>query len=220
MKKLFLFLFAAVVMGCDEKSLSVDFIEPQPGESKNESGFNKKYRGTYNGADGAQLLIYEDKIVKRLTHNILFLRYDVDSNFTGNKNNDVELKVYYEKEKLKVLKISGDSIYTQYQAIDTVFKISDSQLCRSLKGSYFLNYKYGENNWKVQRLDLEKDRLSVSMIMPQDSLFKLLPVQEKVTLKNDSGEIISYQLKPTRKELQRLIKDNAFEEREVWIKER
>ncbi len=220
MKKLFLFLVAVAVMGCDEKSLSVDFIEPQPGESKNESGFNKKYRGTYNGEGGAQLVIYEDKIVKSETHDFLFAREDVDSTFTGDKNNDEELKAYFESQNLKVLKISGDSIYTRYQAIDTVFKISESQLCRSLKGSYFLNYKYGENNWKVQRLDLEKDRLSISMIMPHDSLFKLLPVQEKAIVKNDSGEITSYQMKPTRKELQKLIKDNAFEEHEVWIKER
>ncbi len=220
MKKLFLCLFAAAVMGCDEKSLSVDFLEPQPGESKNESGFNKKYRGTYNGEDGAKLFIYEDKIVKRKTGNILFDRKDIDSTFTGDRNNDEDLTAYLENENLKVLKISGDSIYTQYQAIDTVFKISEGQLCRFLKGSYFLNYKYGENNWKVQRLDLEKDRLSISMIMPHDSLFKLLPVQEKAIVKNDSGEITSYQMKPTRKELQRLIKENAFEEHEVWIKEK
>jgi preprotein translocase subunit Sss1 len=220
MKKLFLFLFAVAVMGCDEKYESVDFLEPQPGESKNESGFNKKFRGTYNGEDGSKLFIYEDKIVKRKTQNILFGKEDIDSTFTGDTNNDEDLKAYFENEYLKVLKISGDSIYAQYQAIDTVFKISESQVCRSLKGSYFLNYKYGENNWKVQRLDLEKDRLSVSMIMPHDSLFKLLPVQEKAIIKNDSGKITSYQIKPTRKEFQKLIKDNAFEEREVWIKER
>lgn len=207
-------------MGCDEKYESVDFLEPQPGESKNESVFNKKYRGTYNGEDGSKLFIYEDKIVKRKTQNILFGKEDIDSTFTGDRNNDEELMAYFGNEYLKVLKISGDSIYAQYQVIDTVFKISESQLCRSLKGSYFLNYKYGEYNWKVQRLDLEKDRLSISMIMPHDSLFKLLPVQEKAIIKNDSGKITSYQIKPTRKELQKLIKENAFEEREVWIKER
>lgn len=220
MKKLFLFLFATAVMGCDAKYESVDFLEPQPGESKNESAFNRKYRGTYNGEDGSKLFILEDKIVRKKIHNILFSRADVDSTFPGNRNNDEELKMYIENQDMKLLKISGDSILAQHQDIDTIFKISENQLCRSLKGSYFLNYNYGEGRWKVQRLDLEKNRLSLSMIMPDDSLFHLLPVEEKTIIKNDSGEIVTYQMKPTQKELKKLIKDNAFEEFEVWIKER
>ncbi len=58
------------------------------------------------------------------------------------------------------------------------------------------------------------------MIMPDDSLFQLLPVEEKAIMKNDSGKVISYQMKPTKKELKELIKSSSFEEREVWIKER
>ncbi|WP_028979034.1 hypothetical protein [Sporocytophaga myxococcoides] len=84
MKKIFLFL-ALIVLGCSEKKeeVAVEFLEPQPGETKNLSGFNRKYRGIYNGEDGAQLLILENKIIKITPYNILFDRNDLDSTFTG-----------------------------------------------------------------------------------------------------------------------------------------
>jgi len=222
MKKIFLFLFALIVLGCEEKKeeVVVEFLEPQPGETKNLSGFNKKYRGTYNGEHGAQLLILENKIIKITPYNFVFNRDALDSTFTGDRNNDEEIKNYLDSLNFKVLKISGDSVFANYLIRDTIFNVSTTHLCRSIKGSYFLNYQYGEASWKVKRLDLENNRLSISMIMPYDSLFQLLPVEEKAIIKNDSGEVISYQMKPTKKELRKLIKASSFKEREVWIKER
>ncbi|MBO9698665.1 MAG: hypothetical protein J7604_00580 [Sporocytophaga sp.] len=218
MKKIFL-LLVLVVLGCGEKKeeVVVEFLEPQPGETKNLSGFNRKYWGTYNSEHGAQLLILENKIIKITPYNILFHRSALDS-ITGDRNNDEDIKNYLENLNFKVLKISDDSVSANYLARDTIFNVSPTQVCRSLKGSYFLNYRYGETGWKVKRLDLNKNRLSISMIMPHDSLFHLLPVEEKVIIKNDSGEVVSCQMKPTKNELRKLIKASSFEEREVWIK--
>jgi len=218
MKKAFLLLFTTLLLGCDKKYESVDFLEPQPGETPNETRFGKNYRGTYNGADNAQLVIEDDKILKVKRYTILFSKNDVDSTFDGDRNNEEELRNFYEKQNIKIITVSKDSISGLYQSIDTVFAISENQVCRALKGSYFLSYKNGSGKWKVQRLDLEKNRLSISMLMPRDSLFHLLPVQDKSVIK-ENGEVVAYQMKPTKKELKKLIKDNSFEEYEVWIKE-
>jgi hypothetical protein len=221
MKYLFILTAIILLFGCEQNKESIDFLEPQPNNMDNSKSFNKRFRGQYiNPIDSSILLIVSDKIIKVRNIQLKFSRNDIDSTFKGDKANDKEIRYELEKENITVNRFVGDSIFSTWAIKDTLFKISEENLCRFFKGSYFLNYTIDSQTWKVQRLDLDKNKLTLSMIMPNDSLFKELAVKDKFIVKDDSGFVKGYQIKPTKKELRRLVKNNSFKEWEVWIKEK
>ena len=114
-------------------------------------------------------------------------------------------------------RIERDTIIGTYKEKDTSFVISERNVLRFYKSSYFINIKK-DDGWKVKRLDLNKKTLTISSISPYDSLFHTVPIVERKELKDDSGVVYNYQIKPTKRELKKLIKAKAFSENEVWIK--
>jgi len=214
-----IFMLLLLAFGCGKVQESIDFLEPQPNTSENENSFNKRYRGHYrNLADSTQLLILQDRIIESRSIPVAFSRNDLDSTFTVDKTNDEQIKLVLAKENITVDRFAGDTIYSILATRDTIFKISDQNVCRFFKGSYFLNYTDDQATWKVHRLTLNKKELSLSRIMPTDSLFELLPVREKVIIRDDSGRVAHYQIKPSKKELKKLVKHNVFVESDKWIK--
>jgi hypothetical protein len=69
-------------------------------------------------------------------------------------------------------------------------------------------------------LELVKKRyLKFSEISPFDSLDKYQSITSIQKIKDDSGSVIQYNLRPTKKELKKLMKQEAFiEEDEVYVK--
>jgi hypothetical protein len=221
MKRIYFLSTIILLFSCDPKDESIDFLEPQPNNIDNSKSFNKHYRGYYKNANNnSTLLILNDKIIKSTKIQMVSSRNDIDSSFKGDKYDNKQIESALEKENITVDRFVGDSIYSTWTFKDTIFRISDQNLCRFYKGSYFLNYTYDQMRWKVQRLDLDKNKLTMSMIMPNDSLFEELPVRDKCIIKYDSAVIKSYQIKPSKQELKRLVKNNSFKEWDVWIKEK
>lgn len=226
MKNFLLLFLGLVILGCESKEYSVDFLEPQPSGIGDEQGFNKKYQGVYQGksstlswfAESSKLYISKDKIVSVFSTPTEFAQKDVDSSFTGDRNNDKELKEFLTKSGCTEIKMKKDSIFAIWTHKDTLFSVSEDNVCRYFKESYFLSFRSGYESWKVQRLDLAKGKLSLSMIMPYDSLFHTIPLKEKQAILDDSGEVSNYQIKPSKKELKKLINGEAFREHEVWLK--
>jgi hypothetical protein len=213
-------MLAILVFGCDAKQESVDFLDPQPMDVSNSKSFNKKYQGLYKSPDDSSALyITTDKIIKIFNIPFVFSRNDVDSSFKGDRNNNDQLKDSFAKDNIKINYFKGDSVYSTWIIRDTLFTISDHNFLRFFKGAYFLNYTDNHITWKVQRLDLHKKRLSFAMIMPYDSLFKATPLKEKIEIKDDSGSVVQYQIRPTKKELKNLIREKTFHETVFWIKE-
>lgn len=198
----------------------MDFLESQPVGIESSNYFIKKYQGTYrNAQDSTQLIISKDRIIKLVHFPVVFSKKDIDSTFIGNKNDRNEIQSALAKDNIRVVNVKGDSIYSIWTIKDTLFAISDRNVLIYFKGSYFLNFSKDEISWKAQRLDLNKGRLSIGMIMSNDSLFKAISVEVKNEVKDDSGTVIQYQIKPTKKELKKLIRTNAFQLSEEWIKE-
>jgi hypothetical protein len=234
-KTLFFISIVCVLIGCDDKKMeeSIDFVEPQPIGVKNQSSFNHKYQGVYlNPEDSSTLRIEEFSIIHSNINAIAFPMNEIDSSVivdrTDIKALEAVLSEYY---TFKITNLKNDSVYGFMTVIDTIFSISKNNLCRFYKGAYFLNYPFGNNIWKVKRLDLNKNKLTIGMIIPTDSLFNIYPVQNKYIHKNtyviendsaviDSRVVLNYTIVPTKKEFKRLVKNNFFTEWEVWIKQK
>ena len=221
MSKAYFLIVLFLITACGEKSKedSVDFLEPQPSEIKNSETFNKKYQGNYiDPNDSSQLLILPNKLIKTVYLRGVCLRNDLDSSFKGDKNNNDDVIASLKKDNIDVAYIDGDSIHFVWNIKDTLFSISPTNIAKYYKGSYFLNYTNDQLTWKVQRMDLSKKRLSIGVIMPNDSLFTVIHIENISEVKNDTGLVTNYKMKPSKKELKRLIKRDAFIESEIWIK--
>ncbi|MBC7450896.1 MAG: hypothetical protein H7259_05360 [Cytophagales bacterium] len=198
----------------------MDFSEPQPVSITNIHAFNKKYQGVYiQPEDSSRLIVLSDKLISLEYFHIVSSRNDLDSSFEGDQSSNEQITEWLAKENIQVTGFKGDSIYSIWIIKDTIFIISDLNICRFLKGSYFLNHKYDAHQWKVQRMSLHKNRLSIGMIQPGDSLFHTVTIADKNTIKDDSGSVVNYQINPTKKELKKLIKANAFSNWKEYIRE-
>lgn len=226
MKKYIFLIAVCTLLSCGEKiHESIDFLEPQPVGVKNETAFNKKYQGSYyNASEKSFLEIQSNHMIRKQSIALIYFRSAInDSTFKGDINNDNDVVRVFRQEGIDVDSIRADSIYTQYSVIDTLFDFNtavDRNLCRYLKGDYFLNYTDDVllSSWKVRRMHLHASRLTFSYIVPTDSLFATLDVKNKNKIEGDSNTITRYQINPDKKELRKLVKKNIFQQDEYWIK--
>lgn len=216
-----LLILAFCSCGEQKEQNSIDFLEPQPAGLENLRAFNKQFQGEYiNAEDSACLIISRDKVIRERRFSLVFSRYDLDSTYAIDKSNNKQVEEVLLPQGIHVDRFDGDTVYATLSVMDTVFAVSANDLLRYYKGAYFLNSTEDNFTWKVQRLQLNKEQLSLGMIMPDDSLFAVMPVQQKSMVKDDSGAVLSYQIKPTKKELKGLIKDETFSVSDVWIKKK
>lgn len=223
-KAIYIFYSVALLflVGCDaKKEETVFFREPQPLGIEDAHSFSRKYQGIYRShKDNARLTISSDKIIKSLMLYGTCSRNDLDSTFKGDKSSNEQVKTEIEKSGVEVIRFQEDSIYFVWTIKDTLFALSTQNTFRYFKGSYFLNFGLNENAWNVQRLNLHKKILTIGEISPGDSLFASIPIKEKSAIKDDSGTVINYQIRPSKKELKKLVKEKAFEISSYWIKEK
>lgn len=221
----FIWILCVLLFGCEkpeEESQAMDFLDPQPVGVQNAKSFNRRYRGRYiDPDDSSSLDIYANRLVVTWKSKLFkFSRYDIDSSFTGDRSDNRQVEGALRMHEYFVDRFDGDTIYATLIHKDTIFGLSPNALLRHHKGSYFLNYTDNNIDWRVRRLDLKRDKLSISTIIPSDSLFAILPVQEKSIVKDDSGAVLAYKIRPSKKELKKLIKTQTFEEVQVWVKEK
>jgi hypothetical protein len=223
MKKLLTILIVLfTTLGCGGDIQYVRFESPQPENVKSKKSFQKKVRSTYtNCYDPNDHLVITDKLV--FTSQLWKLSYhrndfDIDSSKVIDIQNDSQIIEALEKEGLSVL-IIGDTVYSSILLTDTLFHISEGQVLRKLKGSYFLNTKIDESFWEVQRMDLKKDSLFIGIITPSDTLlrFDFITKSEEIQ-EEDSVKIVEYLIKPSKKQFKKLLKPSSFEKTQCYCK--
>jgi hypothetical protein len=194
----------------------VRFETSQPDGVNESKSFNRKIKGEYINCTNSEdkLTITNNMILNSLTLNFKTHRNEIefDSTLTINRNNDDELRELFVSEGYKV-EINGDTIYAVHTEIDTVFLISQNQVLKEFKGSYFLNFKRDENYWEVNRLNLTKDTLLIGQISPSDTLLRFDFVSKTEEFNDsDSTKTTEYSINPSKKEFKKLMKSNSFEE--------
>jgi hypothetical protein len=218
-KSLIAFLFTAILLACEKRS-GVLFLEPQPNTAKDENAFRKNIQGKYLfPKDSSLVIINNNSVVKVITFKGRFAKSDIDSTYHVNVNDDNSILEALRKYSMEGY-IIGDSIFAKSIIKDTLFYISEDNKLRMFRGYYFLNTKVNENSYSVLRLELFKRRyLKFSQIMPLDSLdYKYRAITPVQKIMHDSV-MVQYNMRPTKKELKKLMKEEAFiEEDEVYIK--
>ena len=202
----------------------VRFQTAQPNDEKAQKSFNRKIKGEYLSCSNKnKKIVIEDKLILNyITFEFISHRNDLDfdSINTIDRTNNEALQKFFKEQNWNI-EIEGDTVKGSVIAIDTLFQISDRQVLKKFKGSYFLNTKDDENYWKVHRLDLTKDSLFIGHITPSDSLLRydFVVKNEKLDVL-DSSKTIEYVISPSRKEFKELMKPNSFEKKECYCKKK
>ncbi|MCB9336289.1 MAG: hypothetical protein H6586_09075 [Flavobacteriales bacterium] len=142
------------------------------------------------------------------TENLNEIPSQLHGTYYSKENDTIEIgKNYY-----KVLNTNDNSILEKNPS--RKIELSDSLIMRKIGRYIFLNEKEKEN-WSVSLITLNKEKsIKIGFITGSseelNSKLSFISVQEIVT--DESGKATKFILTPTKKELKRLIKKNAFEE--------
>jgi len=192
----------------------VKFEEPQPTSQNNLKQIPKRLRGVYySSADNTYLSINDRMIIDwaDIEYRTLIDSLDLEIDSTKINEQTPDFISTIDGKYNLDFQFDGDSVVIHYTYKDTLFEMSDRHILRKFKGHYFLNYKRGENNWKVRRLTLNKRELSFNKVQIPEDITTLEQITEIREIKSDSGKVVGYKLNPSRKELKQLMKHTFSE---------
>ncbi len=217
-----LYLFLTVLLFSCGDFEYVRFETAQPDGVKESGSFSRRVQGEYINclSTDDRLKISDKVILNSRTFKFKSHRSDLefDSTSTVNRESDIELTRLFKSEGYEI-EIRGDSIYASHTDVDTIFQISENQILKKFKSSYFLNFKEHETFWIVKRLNLIKDTLLIGHITPSDTLLQFdFVVKNEDYNESDSTTITEYSINPSKREFKELMKQNSFKEGECYYK--
>ena len=220
MKKLILLsAIALLLFGCNPYD-RVKFEESQPANVKESKGFKAQRQGRY-------INVRSSKKTVEIRRNIITTSRAF--NFTSNRNtieiskmatidrqDDSAMIAHFSKLGGDV-KIIGDTIFFSQTVTDTFFIINEHNILKHYKRSYYLNFLAEDGFWSVYRIKFRGDTLLFGEITPNDTLLSYNYTRVD-SVKGHPG-VKEYVLHPDKKELRKLMRSDAFEVTEKYIKE-
>lgn len=184
----------------------LNFTEPQPTETKNETKFKRRYRGDYQSLrDSSIITISENSIVRTWYLDTKVHKDSLETEGVGGG-----LFVIADLPWLKV-EIEGDSAHVYGEKEEEMFTISDEQVLRHYKGYYFLNTKESDEFWTVKMLSLERGLLSFKRFLGTEAeIAKLTELTTIDTIRNAEGEVVDYSIHPSVKEFREILRSAHF----------
>ena len=200
----------------------VQFETAQPSGVKASNAFSKKVRGTYIHCTYPEdKLVIADRLILEVNTHLYKVHRDsieLDSAFAVKVNNDRDLIQALNNEGYKAT-MHQDTIMLMKTITDTVFQISENEILKKFKKSYFLNRQLNDKYWRVLKLNLHKDTLLIGEIYPSDTLLRFdFAVKAEEDSTSNVSKTGTYTLNPTKKEFKQLVKTNAFEKCNCYIK--
>lgn len=220
MKNVLFFLAFIVLLSSCNQNERVKFLEPQPRNLKAQKHFRNSYLGNYRNISNKNEHIHIEKnqIIKTIHYQFTVNRNALELNKRVNvdRNNDSSLIAYFEKLGGKAY-IQGDSITYTSDLVDTLFKISNHEILKYYRRSYYLNVQTKDSLWSVRKLNFNSDTILVGIISPHDTLLHY--DYAEVDSLSSSKESKAFILDPSKKESKKLMRSDLFKTTEKYIKE-
>jgi hypothetical protein len=216
MKSLLLYIIIIFLfISCEEP---IYFETPQPKGEINLKEFPTNLQGTYlSTTDDINITINRKTIVewanveKRVHKDSLYLDIEIDSTKIINAIDTLELK---DTKFIYKLFFEKDSVLCNYFYRDTLFYLSKKQILRVSKDGYLLSSMKREGNWKVKKLTLQDEKLTLSNTENLKAVVEDIVEVEKTESNNDK---IIYKLNPSKIEFNRHVNDK-FTESQIYLK--
>lgn len=201
-------LASVVLFGCRQPE--VTFSEPQPDGVSEKTEIASRFEGDFeNPADSALLQIRKQRITLTSFVKESMKIADIDSTKRLSGNRLVDLLT---NESVAVVQ-RNDSIFWRYAYVDTLYDAARKDVLKKFKGFYFANRYYDGLGWQVKKLELHKDYVAVAEIAGRDDFKKLRPLAT-----NRADSLPLHQLKATRRQFRKLVKDNGFSAEAVYLR--
>ncbi len=203
------YIIAILVLGFIACNDPVTFNSPQPTNAADENSFPEKLMGNYLSEDKYSILtIDSNSIVNTYDYDEKEHKDSLDTSYVL-KGDTIFSKNSDSKEKVV---IKGDTLLKHVHFTDTLFTITDSSLLRYFKGYYFLNIKSKTNSWVVQKLSLQKGKLTIGHVSDSADLHKLQEITGTVE------DTITIPFSLTRRQFKKFLRNEGFSNKEVFTK--
>lgn len=192
------------------------FKVPQPEGKPNLDTFPDELLGEYCSV--------EDSSIIRIESNLIIRQYREDiimslSEFRTEVDDSISTDTSFTFTDNWFFKIvpKGDSVKIYSSKDEKLFEISEEQLLREYKDYYFLNYRDTNDFWKVKILNVYDDTLEFDYILSTKDI-KLINKITKVETVHDTVEDAKrYYLKPSKRELRKILKKRTRGEKYVKL---
>ncbi len=189
----------------------VQFEEAQPTESRELDQIPKKLIGTYyNSEVNTELEITKYHFVKKI-----ILTDTVNISELGKGEILMGDSIFDKKTNFKFkVNIINDSLFSNYQYLDTIFNLKQKDILKRFKGYYFLNkFDQETNSWEVLKLNLFRGILNLNGITTENEINLLNEITEA-----EADDNRPFRIKLTKKEFREFVKKNGFSDGEMYIK--
>ncbi|KAA3651861.1 MAG: hypothetical protein DWP98_01975 [Bacteroidetes bacterium] len=139
----------------------ITFTEPQPINTANLPKLPRQLHGNYLSLTDSSSLIISNTLIQRI--------YDFDYKIHPNQldstsklNGDTLTNV--NTNESTIIQWKSDSLIIHINSIDTLFQLNYNHIIRKYKGYYFLNTRYDNTSWTVEKMQLSKKHLTISGI--------------------------------------------------------
>ncbi len=207
MKLKYLFLLVGIVLTWVSCAPDVNFTEPQPPGTKDQTKFKRRYQGDYQSlADNSIITITKSSIGQAWHIDVKVHKDSLGLEFTNEENGGLKEIDGFE------LTLDGDSVHIVGTTNKHIFTISENQALRYYKGYYFLNTRGKDGFWTVKMLTLKRGILSFKKFSGTEAEIKELAELTSAidTIKNEEGKILDYSFQPTLKEFKEILKSVHF----------
>lgn len=212
--KLFKFISTIIIVltiltACEPPAV---FNTPQPLDKPNLSEFPNSLQGHYLNLEDSTVLIVFDKSIQRIyDFNQKIPQNQLDSNLRISEEitNGVSVKV---KE---IISRDGDSLVVHIYHADTLFQITNDNVVRKFKGSYFLNKRYDAESWEVIKIKISKGQLVFSRISADQDVESLRTITGTA-----QDTITPHRFEPTKKQFKEFVKNGGFSDSETFVKQK
>lgn len=185
----FIGFLPAFLILCNACEPAATFTEPQPNTSEALNSFPSKIQGDYiDNNHTSTLHILETSITRE---------YDYD---------------VYEPDTIANNNVPADTVKHHYHNVDTLFVLSPNHIVKQWKGAFFLNSKYDNQSWEVQRMQLHHGILQIASISKTDDIDLLKALQDT------SSDTLAQPIVFSKKQLKQFVKQGGFSDREVFRK--
>lgn len=181
------------------------FKVPQPEGEEDLSIFPEILLGKYSSAyDTSVIRIERDKIIKEYRENLIMTRSEFHEETGDTISEDTSFN--FAGNWVITIRSIGDTIKIFSTKDEELFRISEFQLLRKFREYYFLNIKDSNEYWKVKILTLKGDSLEFDDILTDDDIAYIKNITAVEVYTDTSRDEKKYFLKPTKRELKKILK--------------
>jgi len=220
----------ACLFACERKKAIplATFTKPQPANTESLSKFPKRLQGRYLSLEDSSVITINDKLIQRiydLENKLLIHPNQLDSTAQIRGDTLVFVDIDEKIMKMKIIKHVGDSLLIRHHRIDTLtlFKIGRGDILKKFKGFFFLNTRYDDTSWAVEKVQLAKGVLVVSSILTEADIKKLEEITETetITAQQDTlATVYPQKFTTTKKQFKTFVKNEGFSSSETFIKQK